>query len=89
LNVGFLLSENASFDYFAAHDVDLLPVNEHLWYGYPENGPYHISSPELHPKYHYQSFFGGILLMKNEHFRLVSLKLFLTQHSCIAQLNRI
>ena len=55
------------------HDVDLLPLNEGLHYGYPKQGPFHVSSPELHPKYHYKTFVGGILLVKNEHFRLVSI----------------
>lgn len=51
------------------HDVDLLPINEQLLYDYPEHGPFHVASPDLHPKYHYQTFVGGILLVKREHFQ--------------------
>ncbi|XP_070541113.1 beta-1,4-galactosyltransferase 7-like [Ptychodera flava] len=69
LNVGFMHSR-VQCDYLAMHDVDLLPLNPDLKYTYQmvESGPHHISSPELHPKYHYKTFVGGILMMKNEHF---------------------
>lgn len=46
------------------HDVDLLPMNDKLSYAYPSAGPHHISSPDLHPRYHYFTFIGGILLIK-------------------------
>ncbi|XP_006815466.1 beta-1,4-galactosyltransferase 7-like [Saccoglossus kowalevskii] len=73
LNVGFLHSK-LDCDYLVMHDVDLLPVNPDLHYKYSmvEIGPHHISSPELHPKYHYKTFVGGILMMKNEHFELTN-----------------
>lgn len=45
------------------HDIDLLPLNNNLSYGFPDDGPFHISSPELHPRYHYPTFIGGILLV--------------------------
>ena len=70
LNIGFLLSRNTS-DYIAMHDVDLLPLNEAIHYSYPEEGPLHISSPELHPLYHYKTFVGGILLLTREQFERV------------------
>lgn len=63
INVGFLKIEKA-FDYIAMHDVDLLPMNNQLSYAYPNTGPHHISSPDLHPRYHYFTFIGGILLIK-------------------------
>ncbi|XP_053673004.1 beta-1,4-galactosyltransferase 7 [Anopheles nili] len=67
INVGYLqVREN--YDYFAMHDVDLLPLNDNLRYKFPEHGPLHISGPEYHPKYHYAAFIGGILLLKMEHF---------------------
>ena len=56
------------------HDVDLLPLNPNLMYKYPEKGPFHVSGPELHPKYHYKTFVGGILLLTMEQFRKVQLK---------------
>ena len=54
------------------HDVDLLPVNPDLSYAYPQHGPFHIAAPDLHPKYHYATFVGGILLLTNTHMRQVS-----------------
>ncbi|XP_050078159.1 beta-1,4-galactosyltransferase 7 [Anopheles maculipalpis] len=67
INAGFLQVRD-SYDYFAMHDVDLLPLNDNLRYEYPEQGPLHISGPEFHPKYHYAAFIGGILLLRMEHF---------------------
>lgn len=71
INVGFLMARNESCDYIAMHDVDLLPLNEQLNYGYPELGPFHVSAPNLHPKYHYEKFVGGILLLTVEQFEKV------------------
>ena len=74
LNVGFLEARN-NCDYIAMHDVDLLPLNKDLYYGFPEKGPFHVSAPFLHPKYHYKTFVGGILLMSVAQFEKVG-------HSC-------
>lgn len=52
INVGFLNAKR-SFDYIAMHDVDLLPLNKNLKYEYPINGPFHVASSGLHPKYDY------------------------------------
>lgn len=71
INVGFLYSER-DFDYIAMHDVDLLPINDELKYSYPRDGPLHVSSPKLHPKYHYEKYIGGILLISRNHYRLVN-----------------
>ncbi|KOB74033.1 putative beta-1,4-galactosyltransferase [Operophtera brumata] len=70
INVGFLYTKE--YDYLAMHDVDLLPLNDDLKYNYPATGPFHISSPQTHPKYHYDTFIGGILLVKREHYDLVN-----------------
>lgn len=72
INVGFLESGNST-DYIAMHDVDLLPLNEELDYGFPEAGPFHVASPELHPLYHYKTYVGGILLLSKQHYQLVRL----------------
>lgn len=53
------------------HDVDLLPLNKDLYYGFPEKGPFHVSAPFLHPKYHYKTFVGGILIMSVAQFEKV------------------
>ncbi|KAB0389183.1 hypothetical protein E2I00_014154, partial [Balaenoptera physalus] len=42
INAGFLESSNST-DYIAMHDVDLLPLNEELDYGFPETGPFHCN----------------------------------------------
>ncbi|XP_072002374.1 beta-1,4-galactosyltransferase 7 isoform X2 [Engystomops pustulosus] len=69
INVGFLESGNDT-DYIAMHDVDLLPLNPNLDYGFPEKGPFHVASPELHPLYHYKTYVGGILLLTKQHYEL-------------------
>jgi xylosylprotein 4-beta-galactosyltransferase len=71
LNAGFLTASKEGCDYIAMHDVDLLPLNNNLNYGYPTDGPFHVSAPFLHPKYHYPKFIGGIMLMTNEQFQMV------------------
>lgn len=70
-NVGFLLARNHS-DYIAIHDVDLLPLNRNLSYSFPVTGPHHLSAPEYHPQYNYDKYFGGVLLITNEHFLRVN-----------------
>ena len=62
---------HAECDYIVMHDVDLLPLNRDLNYTYPKEGPFHVAAPNLHPKYHYAAFIGGILLINNNHFKLV------------------
>lgn len=62
INVGYILTNN-THDYIAMHDVDLLPLNPKLKYVYPKVQPYHIAAPHLHPRYHYPTFVGGILLV--------------------------
>lgn len=69
INVGFLESGNDT-DYIAMHDVDLLPLNLELDYGYPVNGPFHVASPDLHPLYHYKTYVGGILLLTKVHYEM-------------------
>ncbi|XP_069140938.1 beta-1,4-galactosyltransferase 7-like [Argopecten irradians] len=72
INIGFLESDS-DCDYIAMHDVDLLPLNPKLNYSFPSaEGPHHVSAPGLHPKYHYQTFIGGILLMRREHYKQVN-----------------
>ncbi|KAH8315195.1 hypothetical protein KR074_005484 [Drosophila pseudoananassae] len=69
INVGFQFTSNV-YDYIAMHDVDLLPMNDDLRYEYPSDlGPLHIAGPKLHPKYHYENFVGGILLVRREQFQ--------------------
>ncbi|XP_020786933.2 beta-1,4-galactosyltransferase 7 [Boleophthalmus pectinirostris] len=69
INVGYLESGNDT-DYLAMHDVDLLPLNDALDYGFPSDGPFHVASPELHPLYHYKTYVGGILLLTKKHYKM-------------------
>nr|XP_033782922.1 beta-1,4-galactosyltransferase 7 [Geotrypetes seraphini] len=69
INAGFKESGNDT-DYVVMHDVDLLPLNQDLDYGYPASGPYHVASPELHPLYHYKTYVGGILLLTKRHYEM-------------------
>ncbi|XP_050533706.1 beta-1,4-galactosyltransferase 7 [Daktulosphaira vitifoliae] len=71
INAGFkeIISSDSLVDYIAMHDVDLLPLNSLLDYHYPPKGHVsHIAAPHLHPRYHYSSFVGGILLITKKHF---------------------
>jgi len=68
INVGFRESTDTC-DYIAMHDVDLMPQNPALHYRFPDKGPLHISSNELHPKYDYPTFIGGILLISRKHYK--------------------
>ncbi|CAG2122934.1 unnamed protein product, partial [Medioppia subpectinata] len=56
----------------AMHDIDLLPLNPDLSYRFPSDGPFHVSAPNLHPKYHYKTFVGGILVISGQHFERVN-----------------
>nr|CAG4637257.1 EOG090X0AZ6 [Ceriodaphnia reticulata] len=71
INVGFVhISTLEKYDYIVMHDVDLLPINSQLKYAYPGDGQaLHIASPELHPKYHYETFVGGILILTIHDFK--------------------
>ncbi len=77
INVGFHYATSperrpAPCDYIAMHDVDLLPLNNELPYGYPDpNSVTHVAAPGLHPKYNYPSFIGGILIVSSTIFRFV------------------
>lgn len=71
INAGFLLSRDEC-DYLVMHDVDLLPLNPALDYRYPAGDIYHVSAPNLHPKYHYPTFVGGILIVTRDAFEMLN-----------------
>ena len=53
------------------HDVDLLPLNPNLLKFYAQTQTskiVHISPPEFHPKYNFQSFIGGIINLSVKSF---------------------
>ena len=54
------------------HDVDILPLHSALQYNYPPNEHLrHLTPPSIHPLYNYDSFVGGVLLMRNSNFKQV------------------
>ena len=65
LNVGF--SEAKEYDYFAFHDVDMLPVDSD--YSFPD-GPTHLSSEveQFNWGLPYDGYFGGVTLFDKESF---------------------
>jgi hypothetical protein len=70
INVGFALS-NSSCDYLVMHDVDLLPNNVKLPYGWPgdKGSPLSFFNGN-HPVkwYNYAAFCGAVFLMKRSDF---------------------
>ncbi|XP_071947600.1 beta-1,4-galactosyltransferase 7-like [Antedon mediterranea] len=73
LNIGYMQAKEKCH-YLVMHDVDLLPRNEHLSYSFDvvKNGPHHLSSYELHPRYSYKTFVGGILLLQMKHYQMLN-----------------
>ena len=65
LNVGF--NEAKEYDYFAFHDVDMLPVDSD--YSFPD-GPTHLSSEveQFNWGLPYDGYFGGVTLFDKESF---------------------
>jgi glycosyltransferase involved in cell wall biosynthesis len=69
LNVGF--NEASDCDYFAFHDVDMLPVDSD--YSYPD-GPTHLSSEveQFNWGLPYEGYFGGVTLFDKESFTKIN-----------------
>jgi predicted glycosyltransferase involved in capsule biosynthesis len=69
LNVGF--NEANDYDYFAFHDVDMLPVDSD--YSFPE-GPTHLSSEveQFNWGLPYDGYFGGVTLFDKESFSKIN-----------------
>ncbi len=69
LNVGF--NEASSYDYFAFHDVDMLPVDSD--YSFPD-GPTHLSSEveQFNWGLPYDGYFGGVTLFDKESFSKIN-----------------
>lgn len=65
LNIGY--KENPNFDYYAFHDVDMLPLDSD--YNYIE-GPTHLASmaEQFGYKLPYEGYFGGVTLFDKESF---------------------
>ncbi|KZC08027.1 Beta-1,4-galactosyltransferase 7 [Dufourea novaeangliae] len=61
----FLDKQNIDYHIFILNQIDRFRFNRASLINV---GFLHVSSPELHPRYHYPTFVGGILLIKREHF---------------------
>ncbi|CAD6188126.1 unnamed protein product [Caenorhabditis auriculariae] len=73
INVGWNEADRLGCDYMVMNDVDLLPVNPEIPYGFPGIGTIrHITSPEYHPKYNYSKFIGGILMLTMADYKLLN-----------------
>ena len=70
LNIGFM--KNKDYDYFAFHDVDLLPQD--VDYSYPKDKPIHLGSYTSEYDYELQfaDYFGGVTLFTREQYELVN-----------------
>jgi hypothetical protein len=70
LNIGFQMF-HSEFDYFAAHDIDLLPVKAN--YAYPLK-PTHLATKaeQFGYKMPYAEYFGGVTLFNNGDFVTVN-----------------
>ncbi|GMT19113.1 hypothetical protein PFISCL1PPCAC_10410 [Pristionchus fissidentatus] len=72
INVGWFESDRIGCDYLVMHDVDLLPMNPNLDYTFPgEGNARHIAAPEYHPKYNYEKFVGGIVMLTARDFKKI------------------
>ncbi len=70
INIGFLEFQK-EFDYFAAHDVDMIP--DSMNYAYTEN-PCHLATQVEQFGYRmpYPEYFGGVTLFPNDKFKAVN-----------------
>jgi hypothetical protein len=70
INIGFAYYRHL-FDYFAAHDVDMLPTKAD--YSYPEN-PTHIATKVEQFKYKmpFDDYFGGVTLFNNKDYETIN-----------------
>lgn len=71
LNVGFLEAGD-SYDYFALHDVDLVPNVPGFSYAFPAGDPVHLTPPNIHPKYHFRKYVGGAMLISRRQYAAVN-----------------
>jgi N-terminal region of glycosyl transferase group 7/N-terminal domain of galactosyltransferase len=72
LNIGFALAKQ-DYDYFALHDVDMIPLYDSVDYSYPLM-PTHLAScvEQFDWKIPYPQFFGGVVLINREHMQLIN-----------------
>jgi len=73
-NIGFDIAKKEGYDYFAFHDIDMLPEDDSCDYSYPEKNPTHIAVKCSQFDYglRYMEYFGGCVLFTKEQFEKVN-----------------
>ena len=73
-NIAFDIARKENFDYFAFHDIDLLPTTDSCDYSYPEQYPVHIAdkTDKFQNALPYLEFFGECVLFTREQFEQVN-----------------
>lgn len=73
-NIAFDVARKEGYDYFAFHDIDLLPEDSSCDYNYPESMPLHISAflSKNDYKILFPENFGGVVLFTKEQFEAVN-----------------
>lgn len=73
-NIAFKEACKEGFDYFAFHDVDLLPADDSCDYRYPDKYPIHLCVLKSDDDYRlsYRQYFGGCVLFTKEQFEKVN-----------------
>lgn len=69
-NVAFDYAKKLGCDYFAFHDIDLIPEDDSCDYSYPEEGPLLLSKYLSRNDYKplYPEHFGGVVIFSKEQF---------------------
>ena len=73
-NVPFIVAKEQGYDYYAFHDIDMLPEDDSCDYSYPEEHPVQIASYLSQWDYNLRDieYFGGCVLFTTEQFERVN-----------------
>jgi hypothetical protein len=73
-NVPFIVAKEQGYDYFAFHDVDMLPEDDSCDYSYPKDHPVQIATYLSQWDYNLRDveYFGGCVLFTKEQFEQVN-----------------
>ena len=73
-NIAFDIAKQEGFDYFAFHDIDMLPEDDNCDYSYPVKNPIHTAVYISDYDYNLpsQEYFGGCVIFTKEQFEKVN-----------------
>lgn len=73
-NIAFEIACKEGFDYFAFHDIDLIPEDESCDYSFPISAPVQVSKYLSRSNYEplYPTNFGGVVLFSKEQFENIN-----------------